>query len=151
MSEAIAKIEIIELLSKYLLCLDERRFDYDSFSKVFTDNAEVNIPSKVMPVKECRGLKEIRDLHVSLFRLIKSSHHQSGDFVFISLSDSNAEIRCNITGYFDSFSDECSISTGFIKFFAVKTENGWRIQTMNRRTRNFYNLSNYSKSQEMFL
>ena len=131
-----------------MLCLDERRFDYDSFSKVFTDNAEINIPSKVMPVKECRGLKEIRDLHVSLFRLIKSSHHQSGDFVFISLSDSNAEIRCNITGYFDSFNDECSISTGFIKFFAVKTENGWRIQTMNRRTRNFYNLSNYAKNQD---
>ena len=120
-------------------------------AKFLRTNAEINIPSKVMPVKECRGLKEIRDLHVSLFRLIKSSH-QSGDFVFLSLSDSKAEIRCNITGYFNSFNDECSISTGFIKFSAVKTESGWRIQTMNRRTKTFYDLSIcHLKSQEVFV
>ena len=96
MSEAIAKMERMKVLSKYLLCLDERRFDSDSFSKVFTDNADINIPSKVMPVKECRGLKEIRDLHVSLFRLIKSSHHQSGDFVFLAIT-----ARISISGHPD--------------------------------------------------
>ena len=32
------KLAIMELFSKYLLCLDERRFDVNSFSEIFTEN-----------------------------------------------------------------------------------------------------------------
>lgn len=150
MSEVTVKLEIIEVLSKYLLCLDERRFDSDSLGEVFTDNAEISVPSKIISLKKCSGLKEIRELHVALFRLIKSSHHQSSDFVFLSLSDNVADVRCNLTAYFNSFNDEFNIATGFIKFSVIKTDNGWRIKKMNRKTRISYCLMNYSKNQEIF-
>ena len=41
------KLAIMELFSKYLLCLDERRFDVNSFSEIFTENAEVIMPSRL--------------------------------------------------------------------------------------------------------
>lgn len=96
MTDTSAKFEIMELFSRYLLFLDERKFDAESFARIFTENAEVSMLSNMMPIKECKGLKEIRNIHASLYRMIKSSHHQSGDFIFLSLTDNNAEVRCNL-------------------------------------------------------
>ena len=98
-----AKLEIMELLSKYLLCLDERRFDHESFAEIFTESAEVNMPSNIIPERVCMGLQEIRDIHAALFRLIKSSHHTShtsSDYVFLSLSEQSADSKADELMYF---------------------------------------------------
>ena len=151
MTDTSAKFEIMELFSRYLLFLDERKFDAESFARIFTENAEVSMLSNMMPIKECKGLKEIRNIHASLYRMIKSSHHQSGDFIFLSLTDNNAEVRCNLIGCFDSLNNETSVSVGTMMLSAVYTEEGWRIQRMNRKTRNYYALNIHSKPQEVFL
>ena len=133
-----AKLEIMELFSKYLLCLDERRFNTESFAEIFTENAEVSIPSKINS-KECRGLQEIRDVHLSLHRMIKSSHHMSSDYIFELIDENGAEVRCNLLGCYNSFKENGdSFSTGTVKFSAVHTKEGWRIQRMLRKAKTYY-------------
>ena len=132
---------------KYLMCIDERRFDV--FAEIFTESAEVNIPSMLTPERECHWLKEIRDIHTSLFRLIRSSHHMSGDYIFEALTDNAAEVRCNVSGCYNSFGpDGGSYATGTAKFSATMTDNGWRIQRMRRRTKCSYSFSKDTKIQE---
>ena len=93
-----AKLAIIELFSRYLLCLDERRFDIDS------------------------------------------------------ITDVTAEVRCNISGYYNSFDvDSGSMAAGVINFSAVHTAEGWRIQRLRRKTKFNYNLSILIKNQEEFI
>ena len=152
MQNLTAKLEIMELFSKYLLCLDERRFDTDSFAEIFTENAEVSIPSKMTTIRGCSGLKETRDIHMTLFRLVKSSHHVSSDYVFTSLSDKNAEVRCKLSVYLNPFGEDDSgkLLVGTAKFYALKTDKGWRIQRMNRKTNSFYNFAHDTKTQEAF-
>ena len=153
MPDVNTKLEIMELFSKYLLCLDERRFDVESFSEVFTENAEVIIPSKILPLRECHGLKEIRELHAALFRMIKSSHHMSGDYIFISLSEQSAEVRCNLSSCYNSFEPESSntLITGTANFSAVNTSEGWRIQRMLRKSKSVYSFGIPTKNQEEFI
>ena len=152
MLNAGAKLEIMELFSKYLLCLDERRFNTESFAEIFTENAEVSIPSKMTTIRECNGLREIRDIHVTLFRLVKSSHHASSDYIFTSLTDKSAEVLCNLSVYLNPFSDDDSgkLSVGTVNFHAVNTDEGWRIQKMSRKTKSFYSFAPDTKNQEVF-
>lgn len=152
MPDMSAKLEIMELFSRYLLCLDERRFDIDSFAEIFTENAEVIIPSKSSAGRECRGLHEIKDIHAALYRLLKSSHHVSSDYIFDSITDVTAEVRCNISGYYNSFDvDSGSMAAGVINFSAVHTAEGWKIQRLRRKTKFNYNLSILIKNQEEFI
>lgn len=53
MQELKAKLEIMELYSMYLLYLDERKFDNNSFSRLFTENAEMRAPSKMHSFNVC--------------------------------------------------------------------------------------------------
>ena len=148
MPNAEAKLEIMELFSKYLLCLDERRFDHESFAEIFTDSAEVSIPSSIVPERECRGLEEIRDIHAALFRLIKSSYHASSDYIFLSLSEQSAEVRCNLSSYYNSFSAEGGVNfiAGTVNFSAVKLLGSCKIQRMRRKTQCVCNFPNNTKN-----
>ena len=150
-----AKLEIMELFSKYLLCLDERRFDHESFAEIFTDSAEVNMPSNIIPERVCMGLQEIRDIHAALFRLIKSSHHTShtsSDYVFLSLSEQSAEVRCNLSSCYNSFSTETgdSFVAGTVNFSAVKLLGIWKIQKMRRKTQCVCSFGINTKNKEVF-
>lgn len=146
------KLEIMELFSKYLLCLDERKFDTESFAEIFTENAEVSIPSNMTTIRVCSGLKEIRDIHIALFRLVKSSYHVSGDYIFTSLSEKNAEVKCNLSVYLNPFGEDDSgkLAVSTVRFYAVKTDKGWRIQKMNRKTSSMYCFAHDTKIQEVF-
>ena len=96
-----AKLEIMELLSKYLLCLDERRFDHESFAEIFTDSAEV---------------------------------------------------RCNLSSWYDSFTAENgdSFIAGTVSFSAVKLLGIWKIQRMRRKTQCVCNFGINTKNKEVF-
>ena len=67
-------------------------------------------------LRECRGLKEIRDIHTSLFRLIRSSHHMSGDYIFEALTDNAAAYKMQLqfqqrhknTGVAQAMGDSCN-------------------------------------------
>ena len=152
MPNADAKLELMELFSKYLLCLDERRFDHESFAEIFTESAEVSIPSNIIPERECRGLQEIRDIHAALFRQIKSSHHASSDYIFLSLSEQSAEVRCNLSSCYNSFSTENgdSFIAGTVNFSAVKLLGSWKIQKMRRKTQCVFSLGINIKNKEVF-
>lgn len=147
------KLAIMELFSKYLLCLDERRFDVNSFSEIFTENAEVIMPSRLTSGKECRGLQEIRDIHASLFLQAKSSCHTSSDYIFSMINDENAETRCKFSAYYNSFGDGLNdmLSVGEVLLSAVHTEDGWRIRRMKRNVQYVYKMEAGSKPKELFL
>ena len=84
--------------------------------------------------------QEIRDVHMSLQRLIKSSYHMSSDFIFDALNDKTAEVRCKILGCYSSFDSEGgdSFAVGTVNFSALRTEDGWRIQKMTRKIQKSY-------------
>ena len=144
------KQEIMELLSQYLFCLDEKRFDSISMSEIFTENAEITIPLSIDSQQECRGLKEIRAALTARFKQVKSSHHVSSDFLFLASSDNAAEIRCKVSGFYNSSSkeNEAYLSVGVINFSVVLTMDGWRIHSMARKTRTTYNMNIITKTQE---
>ncbi len=148
-----AKLEIMELFSKYLMYVDEKKFDAASFAKIFTENAEVIIPSKAKLERVCKGIKEIRDNHAVLFMEVKFSHHFSGDFIFTCNSETSAEVRCNLAGFYRSFNsdNEATISTGIVNFSAINTSDGWRIQGMQRKDKFAYNLDINTQNQEVFI
>ncbi len=137
------KQEIMELLSKYLFCIDEKRFDSLSMSEIFTENAEMTMPSGLTPQQECKGLKEIRSTHAEMFSKVKTSHHVSSDFVFLASSDNVAEVRCKVSGYYSSLSNEqeAVLLVGVIIFSVVLTMDGWRIHSMARKTRNIFSMN----------
>ena len=152
MLDANAKLEIMELFSKYLMYLDEKKFDTVSFAEIFTENAEVIIPSKGKLERVCKGIKEIRDNHAVLFMEVKFSHHFSGDFIFTCNSETSAEVRCNLAGFYRSFNGdhEATISTGIVNFSAINKSDSWRIQSMKRKTKSVYNLDINTQNQEIF-
>ena len=144
-----SKLAIMELVSKYLRCLDERRFDAEAFAEIFTDGAEVVLPSNLVSGRECRGLHEIRDVHATLFRQTKASFHTSSDYIFSSITEDNAEARCRLLAYYDSFSIEAenTLALGEISISATLTDEGWRIRRMKRSTGYFGSLTDRAKSK----
>lgn len=97
-----AKLAIMELFSKYLLYMDERKFDISSFAEIFTYNAEA---------------------------------------------------RCNILGYYNSFNVDNNniVAAGFATFSAVNTAEGWRIQKIRRIMGTIYSLNINTKTQEILI
>ena len=136
-----------------VMYLDEKKFDTVSFAEIFTENAEVIIPSRAKLERVCKGIKEIRDNHAVLFMEVKFSHHFSGDFIFISNSETSAEVRCNLSDFYKSFNGENGAihSIGTVNFSAVLTSEGWRVQSMNRKIKCVYNLDINTQSQEVFI
>ncbi|MBQ7221275.1 MAG: nuclear transport factor 2 family protein [Synergistaceae bacterium] len=143
MPDASAKLEIIELFSTYLLYCDERRFSSEPFAALFTDNAIVKMPF----MRESKGAKDTQKLHVAFFSQFKSTHHVSSNYVFLFSSDSEAEVRCKLSSYYDMLGAQnkdgqnANFLTADVKFSVVHDGKQWYIRRLHVDIKNVYALN----------
>ena len=130
------KLEIMELFDRYLLCLDERRFSIDEFAKIFTQDVKISMPSKMPSMKRANGLKELRDVYASVMLQSGFTHHVSSDYVFDFVSDAEANVRCNMSVYYNLFDKDISggqrsnFLISAVNFRAVSVGEKWQIKEL---------------------
>lgn len=131
--EFFSKQEISELISRYFLCWDERRFNMTSLKEIFTDSATVKLP----PTEIVTGFDNIVNLHVTLSQMFDSTHHMTSNILFNFISDNEAECRGNLSAYHlytederEKHGSEFLIVKGILHFTASYNGGQWLISKL---------------------
>ncbi|WP_196590859.1 nuclear transport factor 2 family protein [Pectinatus frisingensis] len=88
------KREIQDLVSRYILALDEKCFNNKIFETIFAAQAGVKLPSID---SACGDIDTIMNLHRTLLSQFESTHHMSSDLLVVFITSKEAAVRCNLS------------------------------------------------------
>ena len=142
MPDVSARLDIMELFSRYLSSIDAQKYNLDAFASIFAENARVKLPN----FRESTGLKEVVELHAAVFRKFEYTRNISSDFVFFFSSDEEAHVTCNVLTFYDLYAEGANLSTGIANFSVTATEKGWRIKSLKLNINSVYQLNFLKKS-----
>jgi hypothetical protein len=131
MSKMLDRSEIVELICRSLVCIDEGRFT--DLQAIYTEDASASAPGGQSQGRDAI-IAQVSRNHVPEIR----SQHLVGDVV-VDLDDDEAQARANVLAAFaPAASDDvsplappaqCTFGTVY-RYAAVRTEEGWRLSSV---------------------
>ena len=119
------RAEIIDLLSEYSACLDERRFE--DLSRIFTEDGAI-----VFPGGAIRGAAQLRSRTAAdLERYHLTQHVVSNQLV--KVDGDHAKLRANAIGTHviePGYPSRVAVAGGIYHCDLVRTRSGWRFQSV---------------------
>ena len=134
------KVEIVELIDRYLAALDQKQLDLATMSALFAADARVVRPHGGVMV----GPQAIADSHGrSLSRFRATQHLSSGFIVTLAEDQQTAKLRANLVaihlwadGHGDPSADPNDnyfVAGGVITGQVALSDDGWRITTLTNQ------------------
>jgi hypothetical protein len=130
------KLEIIEVINRYLAALDKHTFDVETFKKIFVNNAKVVRPNG----QELTGPQEISSSHAKSMDRFRATQHLTSGFIINSVDEANSDFRVNIIAlhfWKEGFGDQklkkddnYFLAGGVFTGTVTKTDDDWQISTI---------------------
>lgn len=135
-AELADRVEITDLISRYLGAIDDRQLDRTTLEGIFAEGGRLTRPRGASLI----GPEEIATGQSESFARFMATHHVSSDHV-VDLDGDSARIRANLIAmhlWAEQARDPNSLQTyflagGVLHALAVRTCRGWRLGELSLR------------------